>query len=179
MGVEGNTVAIAGDMRFQYGRFLTGSAVADGTNVVDSQFGVDFSATPGQFRLRNVANNSVSTFFTGTQAVSWYINNTGSALSYTAPGGAAAQVAHDTADIYVGNQLVFDDIAQPNSNPLRLHDFKISWTTGVTLNIGTVFHVDNILVSDITPVPEPGASTWIAAAAAGWALLRRPRRPKR
>ena len=94
------------------------------------RFGVDYVATD-KFRIRDlVANNNTNTglsaanyTFSGTQTITWYLNNSGSSLSYMAPGGSSETVANDKMDIWVGTTKVFNDI-NPLTPALNMTDLK-------------------------------------------------------
>lgn len=51
-----------------------------------------------------------TTTITGAQQFTWYLNNTGSSISYTGPDGVTVYtLADDTWDLFSGNTLILDD----------------------------------------------------------------------
>ena len=81
------------------------------------------------FQLRNRVGAENSPAFSGTQAVSWMINNSGRAMSYSAPDGRVETVADDRMDVWVGRDRVFDDILAANPAG-RITDLKWYWSRG-------------------------------------------------
>src|SRR5262245_48358301 len=90
--------------------------------------GLVASADQG-FLLRDRVRDRTSRSFHGTQAVSWALNNSGRALSYSAPNGSIETIANDRMDIWVGHERVFDDILATTPNG-RITDFKWFWGQG-------------------------------------------------
>ena len=88
-------------------------------------------ATPGGsgFQLRDLIGGRTSDAFTGTQAVSWVLNNSGRAMSYAAPNGTVEAVADDRMDVWVGPTRVFDEMLATNPAG-RITDLKWYWDRG-------------------------------------------------
>jgi flagellar hook capping protein FlgD len=91
--------------------------------------GLGAAAAGNGFQLRDMVGGGKSAVFTGTQAVSWVLNNSGKPMSYAAPNGSVEAVADDRMDVWVGRTRVFDDIL--TTNPAgRITGLKWYWSRG-------------------------------------------------
>jgi len=137
--VSGNSVLTQPAAFFQVGsNFGTGFATETSTNTY-AQFGITFTTTAGTFRVRNGATDSAD--FSGTQTITWALNNSGSTLSYLAPDASTETVANDTADIWVGTTKIFNDVAVTTATQ-QITDLKFVFQSGA----GTI-QIDNIQVT--------------------------------
>ena len=71
----------------------------------------------------------MSKAFTGTQAVTWALNNSGRPLRYAAPNGAVESLGDDRMDVWVGREKVFDEILATHPEG-RITDLKWFWSQG-------------------------------------------------
>jgi len=152
LNVTGNTGSQTTAAVFQVGSgYGTTNAAESNTNTY-ARLGVNFGASAGQYSLRDIGSSTNSSPFSTPQDITWVLNNSGATLNYTAPGGAAATIANDTADLYVGTTLQtgFNDIAVTTSTQ-TMTDLKFAFTAGAA-----TISVDNML---ITTIPEPVAMT--------------------
>lgn len=85
-------------------------------------------AASGGYQLRDLMGGS-SEVFHGTQAVTWALNNSGRAFTYSAPNGTIERVLDDRMDVWVGRTKVFDDIVATNPTG-RITDLKWFWSQG-------------------------------------------------
>jgi hypothetical protein len=94
-----------------------------------ARLGVSPSPNGSGFRVTDFASHRTSSSFTGTQAITWALNNSGVVASYAAPNGAVETLANDRMDVWVGRTKVFDDLAV--STPAgTLRDLKWYWGSG-------------------------------------------------
>lgn len=109
-----------------------------------AKFGFSTSAV-NTFKVRDTtANVDGPSTFSGTQAVTWVLNNTGAALTYTAPNGSMESLANDTWDLWIGTTKEFDDRAATTPSQ-RMADWKFG-----TDNSGTfTMSFDNFNVSTV------------------------------
>ncbi|HQU91213.1 MAG TPA: choice-of-anchor Q domain-containing protein [Pyrinomonadaceae bacterium] len=134
---------------FQIGSgFGTANAAETNANIY-ARFGVNWTATSGQWSLREIrTSGSVnSANYTGSRTITWFINNSGSLLSYIAPDGSTESLANDRADLWIGTSREFDDYSVTTPTQ-TLTDLKFAFTGG----LGTI-QIDNLVVEDIQPVP--------------------------
>lgn len=144
--VSGNSSAQDNAALFQMG-FGFSTSTFGSESQAHGSFGINFTSTPGQFTLRNAANTASSIAFSGTQTITWVINNNGSTVSYVAPDGSIQTVGDDKDDIWVGNTLAFDETNA--FDPARsLRNIKFVFHAGV----GTI-ELDNIVVAPVTALP--------------------------
>lgn len=144
--VSGNSSAQENAALFQMGFGFSTSTFASETQAHGS-FGINFESNPGQFSLRNSGSTASSSVFSGTQTITWVINNNGSTVSYVAPDGSIQNVGDDKEDVWVGNTLAFDEmLAKDGLRSLR--NIKFLFQAGV----GEI-ELDNIIVAPVTPVP--------------------------
>lgn len=145
--VSGNSASVTNAAEWEVGSgFMTNNNAENNVNV-HSKIGLNIGASPGQFSIRNIGvSNSVS--FSGQQTITWYINNSGATLNYTAPDASSQNVSNDTFDIWVGNALVFDDLPATSDN-VNLTDLKFVFTGG-----SAILDIDNINANPF-PATEP------------------------
>ena len=115
-----------------------------------SRIGLNWTTTAGQFSIRDVGAGTNSASYTGTQTITWIINNSGGTLTYKSPNGTYETVADDKADLWIGNTRELNEISVTTTSQ-TLTDLKFAFTAGA----GTV-DIDNILID---PVPTIPAST--------------------
>src|SRR5439155_11128366 len=70
---------------------------------------LSLDATESGFRLRDPISGHESAWFSGTQAVTWALNDSDHSVSYAAPDGSIKTLAHDRMDVCVGAHLVIGD----------------------------------------------------------------------
>jgi hypothetical protein len=141
--ITGNTGAQTTAAQFQLGSgFGTGNS-AEPLASVFARFGFNFSATTGHWSVRNVDTSTNSATFTGTQTLTWFVNNSDAAIEYLAPDGTSETLVDNTVDLWVGTSIVLDDHAATTSTQ-TLTDIKFVFTAG----LGTI-QIDNIQIDDI------------------------------
>ncbi|REJ81428.1 MAG: HYR domain-containing protein, partial [Bacteroidetes bacterium] len=128
LGVSGNNTALAA-LQFKVGAGfgITNSPESNATTY--GRFGVDFGSA-GQFRLRDLVANTTSSYFSGTQTITWCMNNSGQSQTYVGPNGSDESIANDKMDIWVGNTLAFNDINVLSPN-LNMTDLKFYFGQGM------------------------------------------------
>ncbi len=156
--VSGNSVAQTTAATFQVGSSFGIANSSESNANTHSRFGVNFTATAGQFSIRDLTTALNSSNFSGTQTITWVINNSGASMNYTAPDGSDESIANDTWDLWIGTTKSFNDrIAQTALQTLT--DIKFAFTAG-TGNID----IDNI---NIYPIP-------VSAAVPDWGNVQSP-----
>lgn len=131
-------------------------------NKTHSRLGLNLGATPGTFSLRNISSGTNSAIFSGMQTVTWYINNSGSSLLYTAPDASTQTVVDDTFDVWVGSVQVYNDLAVTTSS-IALNNLKFVFSEG-TASID----IDNIHINPF-PTSLPTLSTGGIGSLSGFA----------
>jgi hypothetical protein len=139
--------------------------VGDGTNFTDalsfpanaacfSRIGINHTANPGEFKIRNIATSSSSSVLTGTQRITWVVNSSGATKYYQGPDGSNASIADNKVDIWIGTTNTFNDVAA-QTNDISLNKIKFS---GWARRLGTT-SIDNFLVEPILDAPVANAGT--------------------
>ncbi len=121
-----------------------GTNLADGgTTVADvySKVSVNLNATNG-FTLQSGA--TISAVFTGSQDITWVMNNTGATFTYVAPNGINETLGNDQFDLWVGTTKVFNDLAV-NAPTQTINRFKFNFDAGLA-----TLSFDNVLMRDVT-----------------------------
>lgn len=150
--VSGNSTATTTAAVFQVGSgFGTANSAESNANVY-ARFGINLSATAGCFSIRNISTGTNSAEVCGTQRITWVMNNSNTTLTYTAPDSTQQTVAVDTADIYIGTTLVFDDVAVLTTTQI-ITDLKFAFTAGT----GTI-QIDNIEINSFATVTAASAA---------------------
>lgn len=114
------------------GLFVVGSGFATSATTeaaANRHSNLGFTIKSGSsFYLRDLVSSGFtnSATFTGEQQITWYINNSGSSISYANPDGSGltTSLANDRADVWVGTSLVFTNLAAATASQ-TLTDFKI------------------------------------------------------
>lgn len=134
---------------------------------VHSRIGLNWTATAGQFSIRNIEASTNSSNFTGTQTITWVINNSGASINYRGPDGSNEPVANDAADLWIGTSKQLNDIAAVGGGN-TLTDLKFAFTAGT----GTV-DIDNILIDPIPSIPTSNIATVTGSTtfAANWTTV--------
>ena len=155
--VSGTTTSQTTAAVFQVGSGFTTANNPEANTSVHSRIGVNLSATSGQFSLRDMGASSSSSVFSGTQTVRWYINNSGSTLTYRAPNGSIESLGNDVFDVWIGTTKVFDEIAA-TTGTVSLSDIKFVYNNG-----SAIIDIDNILIAPIPSIPVTNAATGITS----------------
>ncbi|TSA34840.1 MAG: PEP-CTERM sorting domain-containing protein [Verrucomicrobiaceae bacterium] len=167
LSVSGNSAAQTSAAVWQVGSgFGTANSAESNANTY-ARFALNFTATDGTFQIRDIQNTTNSGNLSGTQSIMWVLNNSGSSFSYTSPLGSSVSVANDTADIWAGTSLLFNDVAVTTGTQ-SMTDLKFAFTAGT----GSVT-MDNFLIT----VPEP--KTWVLIGIGSSFMLWNMRRRRR
>lgn len=165
--MSGNSSATTTAATFQVGSGFTSSNTAEtGTNV-HSRLGLNVGGTAGQFSLRDIGAGTNTTTYSGTQTVTWVINNSGGSITYKAPDGTFETLADDRFDLWVGNTKEFND-ANAQTASQTLTDIKFVMNGGVA-NVD----FDNFLIDPIPSVPTSSAASNITSSGfrANWTAV--------
>src|SRR5262249_41725769 len=146
--VSGNSSAQSPAATFQVGSGFTTTINTEGGGSSYAQLGINLTTTPGQFQVRDVTHNTNSGNFSGTQHITWAMNNSGLTLAYTAPNGTQESIGNDHMDVWVGTTKVFDDVAVTTTNQI-ISDLKFAFTNG-----NATITLDNFLANSITPLQD-------------------------
>ena len=172
--VSGNSVAQTTAATWQVGSGFGTANAAEANASVHSRFAVNFTTTDGTFQFRDIGGGANSGNFSGSQSVTWIINNSGSAMSYVAPDSSIQTIADDAWDLWAGSVQVFDEIGATTTGQ-SLTDLKFAFVAG-----SGIIAMDNF---SIQAVPEPTtialgifAAAFLAASGArAWLNARRAR----
>lgn len=167
MTLSANSTATTNAATFQNGSGFSATNTTEANAAVHSRIGINFTTTAGQFSLRDIGGSASSANFTGTQTITWAINNSGATLTYRAPDGTFETVANDTHDVWIGTTRVFNDIAALTATQ-SLTDIKFVFS-GAN---GTI-DFDNFLIDPIPAVPTSNTATAIGGTGftANWSTI--------
>ena len=156
ISLSGSGGASAQMLRFG-SRFSTSNADEGDANTY-GQLDIIPAGSGSGFQVRDLAAGRNSPGFTGTQAITWALNNSGRTLSYGGPNGKTESIANDRMDVWVGSVKVFDDIAV-TSPGVPMTNLKWFWGSGGGTTTFTSFQV--AALQDL----REGAATGAAAPA--------------
>lgn len=167
LAVSGNSTAQTTAATWQVGSAYGTANTTESNANTHSRIGLNWTTTAGQFSIRDLTNSANSANFTGTQTITWVINNSGATLSYRAPDGTEETVGNDSYDLWIGTTKSFNDIAATTASQ-TLTDLKFVLSAGT----GTV-DIDNILIDPIPSIPTSAAATSITSNSfqANWATV--------
>jgi hypothetical protein len=151
--VSGNSTSQTTGAVWQVGSGFSTNNSAEAIASVHSRIGLNWTTVDGQFSLRNIGASTSSTTFSGTQTITWVINNSGSTLSYRAPDGTNETLGNDMADVWVGTTRVFNELPATTATQ-TLVDIKFVLTAGTA-----IVDIDNILIAEVPAVPVSAAAT--------------------
>lgn len=138
-----------------------------------ARFGLNL--TGAGFQLRDLIGRRNGPVFDGTQAITWALNNSGHALSYSAPDGTEEALANDRMDVWVGRTKVFDDAATTTPGG-SLANLKWYWGAGAGSTALDRFAIRSLAAAaTVESSPAPMAATVEASASEETVELYRPR----
>ena len=113
------------------------------------------------FAIKEDQTNTISSYFSGTQSVTWVINNSGSSVSYLAPDGTTETLADDKADLWIGTTRLLNeyggDISSGSTTAtVALNNIFFNLNTGVL-----TMDVDNMTINPIVSSPTSSTGTSI------------------
>ena len=166
--VSGNSTAVTSAGIWQVGTgFGTANSVESNANTY-AKFGISPTATAGQFTIRDITNGTTSATFTGTQTVTWAMNNSGATIYYRAPDNSNRSLADDKIDLWLGSTIVLSSVSvQTTTQSITDLKFVISSSSAVNIDI------DNILIDPILSVPTANSATSVSSSGfrANWSAV--------
>ncbi|HLP19678.1 MAG TPA: YDG domain-containing protein, partial [Chitinophagales bacterium] len=151
--VSGNSAAVTNLAAFQVGSGFGTNNAAEANASVHSRIGLNWTTTAGQFSLRDLTNSANTANYSGTQTITWVMNNSGGDLKYRAPNGNEETVADDKYDLWIGTTRELNDIGA-TTIAQTLTDLKFAISNGS----GTV-DIDNFLINPIPSTPTATAAS--------------------
>ena len=137
------TIAVGGDVS-------NASAVPTNSNTY-AKFGINFTASDGEFQIRNISGSATGDHsFTGAQTITWFLNNSGSDVSYNSPSSSTELLNNDKVDIWVGTTKEFSGINVTTATQ-TLARFKILANGWVDNN--TILTFDDIIIENESALP--------------------------
>lgn len=156
--VSGNSSEQTTAAVWQVGHQFTNGNTAESNAAVHSRIGLNIGGEAGTFSLRTLgAGGKNSANFSGRQTVTWYINNSGGPLTYTAPDMSQHSITDDQADVWVGTSKVFGGIAATSSS-VDLKNIKFIFNAGTA----------NIDIDQVSLDPFPTSSPSLSSAGIGF-----------
>lgn len=144
--VSGNTATTTNAAVWQVGSgYGTANSAETNANTY-ARIALNLTATDGTFQLRDINTMTNSANFSGTQTITWIMNNSGTSLNYVAPDGSTETLANDTEDVWVGLTKVFNDFAVQTTTQ-TISDLKFVFSAGAA-----TVTMDNFLI-DIPTAP--------------------------
>lgn len=135
---------------FYFGTNVANASAVPSLSNVYARFFINLNNNVGQFQIKDISNNDTGVnWFSGTQTITWVLNNSGSSKTYLAPNGSSETIGDDKVDIWVGTTKEFDDKSVETSTA-TLARFKILTSGWVN---GTTFTIDDIVISNETALP--------------------------
>jgi hypothetical protein len=132
-----------------------------------ARIGLNWTTTAGQFSIRDVTGGTNSANYSGTQTITWVMNNSGATMTYRAPDGSDESVDNDKADIWISTTREFNDVTIQSATQ-TITDLKFVISAGT----GTV-DMDNILINPIPAIPTSAAASVITSSSfqANWGTV--------
>ncbi|HOY18860.1 MAG TPA: fibronectin type III domain-containing protein [Haliscomenobacter sp.] len=168
LAVSGSATAVTSFGVFQIGSGFGTANAAESIANTYARFALNTTATDGTFLIRDITNGTNSANLSGTQAITWVVNNSGATTTYRAPDGTNESIANDVADIWAGTVKLFNDVAiQTTTQTITDLKFVISMSNAIV-------DIDDLLIDPIPAIPTANAANpinstsfmanWIAVA---------------
>lgn len=161
--MSGNSSATTSVAVLQVGSGFGTANSAESNANTHSRVGINTTSTAGTFSFRDLGGSANSSNLSGSQSITWVINNSGSTLTYLAPDGTYESVANDTWDLWAGTTRLFNDIAAQTTTQ-TLADIKFAITTGTA-----TIDFDNIVIDPIPSAPS-AAPTFSSVGSSGFTV---------
>lgn len=168
--VSSNAPSTSGTVSFYLGSGLSSNTSAESGSSITARFNIGWTTTDGQWNLIT-PSGTTSANQTGSQTISWYVNNGSSSLTYTGPDASTNTVAAGAYDLWIGSTRSFAGTSVTTTG-LNATDFKFRWSNSAA-NATLAF--DNFAASAI-PEPSTYAAIVGVAALVGSYWIRRSRR---
>ena len=145
-------------------QFLVGNGFSDGSysipDVTKIYTGFGLLTGSSSSKKHAVCKVGSSTLISSTEVIdyntiktfTWVINNTGSSLDYEDPKGNTQTLENNTWDLWVGETLIVDGTARASAGSNSFSGTSIqNLFIGSTAGVKHEFHIDNIVVTDLSP----------------------------
>lgn len=145
---------------FYLGSGFANTVTTEANANIHSGFAMRYSSSSA-FTLRTLSGTESSSFTGSTnRSVVFVVNNTGSSLSYTDPGGGTETVANDAWDLWVGTTKIFDEQAATTASQ-ALNNFKFGDLASSSAGRANLY-IDNFTITDLAPVAPVTFATFSA-----------------
>lgn len=110
---------------------------------------VNFVGASGGFQLRDQEGSQNSSFtYTGSQQITWVLNNSGASIPYIGPDGNSYNLANDKHQFWVGATKAFTSDLNATTATQSLSNIKMIFSGGSNGTLGSVAF-DNFLMRSI------------------------------
>jgi hypothetical protein len=123
-----STASVTSGAIFRLGRNYTDDGTIPANADTYARIGVNLTGNANEFQFRDISNGTNSPTFSGTQRITWLLNNTSLSTTYIAPNGSSQSVAPAKFDLWVGNDLVFDEVDRLSN--VAVEDIKLMFSAG-------------------------------------------------
>ncbi|MEW6703069.1 MAG: T9SS type A sorting domain-containing protein [Bacteroidota bacterium] len=147
--VSGNTVAKTNAAVFQIGSGFGTTNVRQANADTYAWIGINLTVIDGTFQLRDISSSTSSSDLSGSQLVTWHLNNSGTPVTYTAPDGNPETVANDTYDLWAGTTKIFNDLGVVTSTQ-NMSDLKFVYDGANDSTVVGSIILDNFLIYGAT-----------------------------
>lgn len=138
--VSGNTAAATNAAVWQVGSGYGTANNAETNANTYARIALNLTAIDGAFQLRDINTTTNSANFSGTQTITWVMNNSGASLNYVGPNGNTESLADDREDLWIGTTKVFDEFTVQTPTQI-ITDLKFAFTAGTA-----TVTMDNFLI---------------------------------
>jgi hypothetical protein len=157
LNVTGNTVAQTSAAVFQIGsNFGTANSAESNANTF-ARLALNFTASDGEFALRDITGSSNGSVLSGEQTITWVVCKTAPGVDFVGPDGIVRTLDANKAYVWANSTLIFNGVNVQTSTQ-SLTDLKFAFTAGT----GTIT-IDDIHITDI--------SSHIVSNSSGWRMM--------
>lgn len=169
-GATTNTNSTAPAIRFQMGNGYTTDNTVGASATTFGQLSISPQTTGGFKVGYSTTNNTLgalsATAYTGTQTITWVLNNSTVNKNYTGPNGSLITTNAGKIDIWVGNTRLYANIASVNASQV-LTDIKMFIGSTTATNGTVTTTIDNISITPAVVVGPPQIITGFAGETGG------------
>ncbi|MCC6463041.1 MAG: hypothetical protein IT260_21405, partial [Saprospiraceae bacterium] len=131
---------------FRFGESYTDDGSIPPNPTTHSRIGIN-TISGGGFQLRNIDGSTNSSTYNDVQTITWWINNSGTTASYSAPDGSTHTLGNDKNDVWIASDLAFNEMNAVTGS-VSLVNFKMIFSNGS----GTI-RFDNFLITTEASLP--------------------------
>lgn len=145
ISVSGNTASQTSAAVFQVGSDFGTANSAETIADTYARFAINLTSTNSVWQIRDITNGQNSINLSGSQEITWVLNNSEVPIIYFSPSNQYETIGIDKADIWAGTAKLFDDV-DIQTTTQTISDLKFAFTAGNASISVDDFYIDPLPV---------------------------------